>query len=279
MPAPVATPRLTRRASVSGGEVAWDVAGSGPPVVLVHGTPSWSFLWRGVAERLTDRFTVHRWDLLGYGDSEQRSGQDISIAAQGRYLAELLDQWGLDAPAVVGHDIGGAIVLRAHLCEGRAYGALTLVDAVVFNPWNTLTTMHIRRHLDAYETMPAHIYEEVVRAHLRTAHARAPAREVLDAYLRPWTGGEGQRAYLRKLAQIDEAQTAVLEPRLGTLSMPAQVIWGAEDGWLEPALGRRLAAAIPGARLDMIPGAGHFAPEDDPGAVAGALADFLAAVS
>jgi pimeloyl-ACP methyl ester carboxylesterase len=274
-----AAPRLSRRTAVSGGEVAWDMAGSGPPVVLVHGTPSWSYLWRGVAERLRDRFTVHLWDLLGYGDSEQRSGQDVSIAAQGRYLAELLDQWGLDAPAVVGHDIGGAIVLRGHLCEGRAYAAVTLVDAVVFNPWNTPTTMHIRRHLDAYETMPAHIYEQVVRAHLRTALACEPGAEVMESYLRPWTGEEGQRAYFRKLAQIDEDQTALLAPRLGTLPMPAQVIWGADDEWLEPALGRRLADAIPGARLDMIPGAGHFSPEDAPEAVAAALGDFLAGVS
>jgi pimeloyl-ACP methyl ester carboxylesterase len=271
-----AAPRLSRRARVSGGEIAWDVVGSGPPLVLVHGTPSWSFLWRGVVERLADRFAIHLWDLLGYGDSEQRSGQDVSIAAQARYLAELLDQWGLDAPAVVGHDIGGAIVLRAHLCEGRPYGALTLVDAVVFNPWTTPTTTHIRRHLDAYESMPAHIYEQVVRAHLRTAHAREPEPAVLDAYVRPWMGEEGQRAYFRKLAQIDEEQTAVLEPLLGTLAMPAQVIWGADDGWLEPALGRRLAAAIPGARLDMVPGAGHFSPEDEPEAVAAALDDFLA---
>jgi pimeloyl-ACP methyl ester carboxylesterase len=269
---------LSRRAEVSGGTVAWDRWGSGPAVVLVHGTPSWSYLWRGVVPALAERFTVYVWDLLGYGDSEQREDQEISIAAQARYLGELLERWGIERPAVVGHDIGGAITLRAHLCEGCSFRCLSLMDAVVFNPWNTPATMHIRRHLDAYATMPGHIYETVVRAHLRTAFATEPTRPVLDAYFRPWSGEEGQRAYFRKLEQIDEDQTAMLEPRLAEVGIPAQVIWGEEDSWLSPELGRRLANALPNATLELVPGAGHFATEDQPAAIASLLSEFIASV-
>jgi pimeloyl-ACP methyl ester carboxylesterase len=267
------------RARLSGGTVAWGREGEGPPIVLVHGTPSWSYAWREVARRLAERFTVYRWDLLGYGDSEQGDGQDVSIAAQARYLGELLDLWGLEAPVVAGHDIGGAIVLRAHLCEGRPFAALTLVDAVVFNPWVTAATAHIRRHRDAYASMPAHVYEQVVRAHLRTAMAHQPSPEVIDAYVRPWLGPAGQRAYLRKLEQIDERQTAELEPRLGEVGVPAQVIWGEQDAWLSPALASRLAEAIPVASLHLVPAAGHFVMEDDPGAVATLLAEQAGLVS
>jgi pimeloyl-ACP methyl ester carboxylesterase len=263
---------LSERTELSGGTIAWQRFGAGPPLVLTHGTPSWSLEWRGVVPLLADRHSVYVWDLLGYGDSEKRRGQDVSIAAQARYLAELLELWELDAPAAAGHDIGAAIVLRVHLCEGRRLAAAALVDGVVFNPWNTPATMHIRRHLEAYRTMPAHIYEQVVRAHLRTAVEQPLADEVLSAYLRPWLGPEGQAAYLRKLEQIDESHTAVLEPRLGELTMPVTVIWGERDGWLAPALGRRLAEAIPGAEIHVVPGAGHFSMEDDPAAVARFLA-------
>jgi len=269
----------SERARLSGGSVAWGREGDGPPIVLVHGTPSWSYAWREVARRLAERFTVYRWDLLGYGNSDQTEGQDVSIAAQARYLAELLDLWGIEPPVVAGHDIGGAIVLRAHLCEGRPFAGLTLVDAVVFNPWVTATTAHIRSHLDAYASMPAHVYEQVVRAHLRTAMAHAPPAEVMDAYLRPWLGPAGQRAYLRKLEQIDERQTAELEHRLGEVDVPSQVIWGEQDAWLSPALASRLAKAIPGASLHLVPGAGHFVMEDDPGAVATFLAEQAGLVS
>jgi pimeloyl-ACP methyl ester carboxylesterase len=269
---------LTGRTELSSGVVAWDRIGSGPPVVLVHGTPSWSYLWRAVVPPLAERFTVYTWDLLGYGESEQREDQDVSIAAQARYLGELLARWGIERPAVVGHDIGGAIVLRAHLSEGCSFRCLSLIDAVVFNPWNTPTTMHLRRHLTAYATMPAHIYETVVRAHLRTAFATEPEEEVLDAYFQPWSGETGQQAYFRKLEQIDEAQTALLEPLLAEVELPAQVIWGEQDTWLSPELGKRLENALPNAALELVPGAGHFATEDQPAVIASLLGEFIASV-
>jgi pimeloyl-ACP methyl ester carboxylesterase len=67
--------RLSKAYESAGGKVAYDVLGDGPPVVLVHGAPSWSYLWRNVAGELADRFEVHVFDLLGYGTSEQREGQ------------------------------------------------------------------------------------------------------------------------------------------------------------------------------------------------------------
>jgi pimeloyl-ACP methyl ester carboxylesterase len=82
--------RLGQRAEVLGGEVAFEVFGEGPPVVLIHGTPSRSYIWRGVAPALAERFSVYVFDLLGYGDSEPR-GDDVSIAAQARALRS---SWG-----------------------------------------------------------------------------------------------------------------------------------------------------------------------------------------
>ena len=267
---------LRERAAARGGRVAWDRFGDGPPIVLVHGTPSWSILWRNVVPLLAGRLSVYVLDLLGYGDSERRDGQDVSITAQGRLLAELLDLWGLDEPGLVGHDIGGATVLRAHLVEGRPVGAIALVDAVALNPWNTPTTMHIREHLDAYRTMPAHIYEEVVKAHLRTAVYRPLDDETLAAYLRPWQGEEGQATYFRKIEQWTEEDVGALEPLLQTLAVPVRLVWGEEDRWLARSVAERLRAAIPGAELGVVPDAGHFAPEDAPEAVARELAEFFA---
>lgn len=267
---------LAERADLSGGRVAWARFGEGPPVVLVHGTPSWSYLWRNVVPPLAERFAVYVLDLLGYGDSERREGQDISVTAQGRLLAELLDLWGLEAPALVGHDIGGATVLRAHLVEGRRVGAIALVDAVALHPWNTPTTLHIRAHLDAYRTMPAHIYEEVVKAHLRTAVHRPLQDETLAAYLRPWQGEEGQAAYFRKIEQWTEDDVGALEPLLPRLDVPVRLVWGDEDRWLDLTVAERLRSLIPGAELALVAGAGHFAPEDAPETVARELSEFAA---
>jgi pimeloyl-ACP methyl ester carboxylesterase len=266
---------LRERAHLDGGFVAWDRFGDGPPVVLVHGTPSWSYVWRRVVTPLAERFSVYLLDLIGYGDSEQRDGQDTSVAAQSRALAALLDVWELERPALVGHDIGGSIVLRTHLVEGRPAGRLALVDAAVLLPWNTPATVHMKEHLEAYRTMPAHIYERVVSAHLATAVHRPLEPETVDGYLEPWRGSEGQAAYFRKIAQWRDEDMAVLTPLLSTIDVPLLVLWGAEDAWLSPETGERLAGEIPGARLELVAGAGHFAMEDEPATVAERLAAFL----
>jgi len=80
---------LTRRAATSRGEIAWDVLGDGPPVVL-HGTPSRSVLWRDVAPAIAERFAVYVFDLLGFGQSERHEDQDVSIRVHGEVLAELV---------------------------------------------------------------------------------------------------------------------------------------------------------------------------------------------
>jgi len=135
---------LERRVTTARGEIAWDRLGDGPAVVLVHGTPSRSVLWRDVAPLLAEHFTVYVFDLLGFGQSERHVEQEVCIRSQGEVLAELVQTWGLRAPAVVGHDIGGATVLRAHVLEGMPARRIVLVDAVVLRPWITATTRHIK---------------------------------------------------------------------------------------------------------------------------------------
>jgi pimeloyl-ACP methyl ester carboxylesterase len=174
---------LRRHLTLSEGEIAYDVLGYGPPLILVHGTPSRSYIWRDVASKLADRFTVYVFDLLGFGQSERREGLDVSISGQSRLLAELVEAWEFEAPSVAGHDIGGAIALRAHLLEGVTFGSIALVDSVVLRPWITPTTRHVKAHLDVYGTMPAKVFEAIVASHLRTATHRPLDQHAFATYL------------------------------------------------------------------------------------------------
>ena len=257
------------------GTIAVDSLGHGPPVVLVHGTPTWSYLWRYVASVLADTFTVYVYDLMGYGDSPAAPDADVSVRAQGELLAQLLEFWDLDEPAVAGHDIGGAAVLRAHLLHGCAFRRIALIDAVALRPWITPTTRHIQAHLPAYQTMPVHIYEQIVATHLRTAVYKSFDDAAFDAYQNRWKGREGQAAYLQKVAQFNEDHTADFEPKLESLQTPVGIIWGEKDAWLNRAIADRLHALIPGSQLSLIPEAGHFCMEDAPEEVAGALTKFF----
>jgi len=245
--------------------------------VLVHGTPSWSYLWRNVAPELAREFTVYALDLPGYGDSPAPADGVASIATHATVLVELLEEWGLEEPAVAGHDIGGAIVLRAHLLHERRFRRLALIDAVVLAPWVTPTTRHIQANLDVYRTMPNHIFEQITAAHLRTAVRRDFDPEAFAAYQGRWQGVDGQAAYLQKVAHFEEQDTREFEPLLGSIGVPVLVLWGAEDAWLDPSLAHRVGDLIPGSEVRLIPGAGHFSLEDAPAEIRQALLHFFRA--
>jgi pimeloyl-ACP methyl ester carboxylesterase len=266
---------LRRRIALSGVEVAYDVLGFGPPLILVHGTPTNSSIWRNVVLRLADRFSVYAFDLPGFGQSERGEGLGVSISNQARVLAELVEALDLDAPSIAGHDIGGAIVLRAHLLEDVPFGCIALVDSVALRPWITPTTRHVKAHLDVYATMPAESFEALVTSHLRTATRHPMDESTLDTYLDPWKGKPGQRLYLQKDAQLDEADTADFESLLPTIEVPVRIVWGENDAWLPPAKAERLHELISTSDLILLPDTGHFATEDSPRKVAATLFDFF----
>ncbi len=267
---------LTRRAATALGEIAWDVYGGGPPVVFVHGTPSRSVLWRNVVPDLAKRFTVYVFDLLGFGQSERSEAQQLSIRLHAQVLAELVRIWDLDSPALVGHDIGGAVVLRTHLLEETAVCQIALIDAVVLRPWITPTTRHMQAHLDVYRTMPTHIFREIAAAHLRTATYRPMNPVVFAGYFEQWEGECGHQLWIRNVRGFDERDTAEFEPLLNRVTIPTRIIWGAHDAWLDPDVSTQIQRRLPAADRVLIPDAGHFSPEDQPARVAQALDEFLA---
>jgi pimeloyl-ACP methyl ester carboxylesterase len=265
-----------RFATGAGGEVGWDRFGDGPPIVLVHGTPWSSWSWRHVARALSERFTVYVFDLLGFGASDKHPGQDVSLAAHGQRLAALLDFWGLETPALVAHDIGGATALRTHLLHHRPVAALALIDVVALAPWGSPFYQLVSEHASVFEQLPPAIHEGVVRAYVRTAEARGLDRDVETALVSPWLDATGQSAFYRQIAQGDERHTDEVELLYGQITAPTLIVWGEDDPWLPLERGRELARRIPTARLEVLPGAGHLVPEARPEELSRLLAGHLA---
>jgi pimeloyl-ACP methyl ester carboxylesterase len=266
---------LRRRITLSAGEVAYDVLGFGPPLLLVHETPTNSYIWRNVAMRLADRFSVYTFDLLGFGQSERKEGLDISISGQAQLLAELVETLNLEAPSIAGHDIGGAIALRAHLLEGIPFGCIAVIDSVALRPWITPTTRHIKEHLDVYRSMPTEVFEASIASHLRTVTYRVMDKPTLATYPDQWKGEVGRTLYLQNAAQLREEDTAELEPLLPSITVPISIVWGENDAWLPLTTAERLHELILGSDLVLLPHTGHFATEDSPQEVAATLFDFF----
>lgn len=257
--------QITQRLPTSVGEIAWDVTGAGPDVVLVHGTPVSSLIWRGVIERLRGRYRIHYLDLPGYGASEKFEGQEVRLRSFARALREFLEARGLERPHLVGHDFGAGAVMGAHLIEGVAAASLTVADGVLLNPWGTPFSRHVSEHEAVFAAVPDYIHRATLAAHLATGvvHPLPPALEA--ALIEPWTGETGQPAYYRQVAQYDHEYTGWLEARYPSIEVPLAILWGEQDAWVPPPEAHRLQAMVPGSELRLLPDAGHFSMIDCPG--------------
>lgn len=259
------------------GDVRWEVLGEegAAPVVLLHGTPFSSYVWRGVARALAMTRRVYVWDMPGYGTSEMSEGQDVSLAAQGKVFVELLAHWGLDEPSVVAHAFGGAVALRARLLHGASYRRLALVDPVALAPWGSPFFRLVGANAEVFEQLPPALHGALVREYVTSASFKGLHPATLDALVAPWLGDAGQPAFYRQIAQADQRHTDDVQGRYGELDLPVLVCWGAEDTWIPAARGRELAALVPGARLHTVEGAGHLVQEDAPAELTAALTAFL----
>jgi pimeloyl-ACP methyl ester carboxylesterase len=266
---------VPERFTFEGHTIRWGRMGSGAPLVLLHGTPFWSYEWHRIAPILAHRRTVYFHDMLGYGRSDMPAGADVSLNVQNRILAALLGHWGIERPDVVAHDFGGATALRAHLIDGCNYRSLTLIDPVAVRPWGSPLIQHVREHEAAFAEMPAYMHEAVLPAYVRSARYRPITDKALAPYLEPWKTGRGQQAFYQQVAQMDVSQTDAVQGRYGEVRCAVQVLWGEEDKWIPIERGRELASLLPNAAFIPVPGSGHLMQEDAPEAIVAAVLTFL----
>lgn len=255
--------------------VAFDSLGDGPPLVMAHGTPFSSFVWRRIAPILAAERRVVLFDLVGYGQSSKRDRQDVSLGRQGEMFAALLKHLGLARPDVLAHDFGGATSLRAHLLHGADYRSLTLVDPVALAPWGSPFVRHVREHEAAFSGMPDYIHEATLDAYLKGAAHRPLAGDALEGYAAPWRGETGRPAFYRQIAQMDQRFTDEIETRYGAVRCPVQLLWGERDAWIPIGRGEELARRLTGGSLIRVAEAGHLVQDDAPEAIVAALLRFL----
>jgi pimeloyl-ACP methyl ester carboxylesterase len=257
---------LSKTYTFDGRTVRYEVWGGGPPVVVVHGTPWSSFNLRHLIRALAQDHTVYAYDLLGYGQSDKTPG-DVSLGIQNQVLDRLLDHWQLDRPIAIGHDFGGATVLRTHLLNARDFHKIVLIDPVAVSPWGSPFFQHVKQHEAAFAGASDYIHAAIVRAYVQTAAFQPLDDVVLDRIVAPWTQKDGKAAFYRQIAQADVAYTDAVQPLYSQISRPVLLLWGREDSWIPLEKGEALHNTIPGSTLRVIPDAGHLVIEENPAAL------------
>jgi pimeloyl-ACP methyl ester carboxylesterase len=266
---------LAQRFVWRGREVAWERIGSGAPVVLCHGTPFSSAIWRPFAATLAVDHAVYLWDMPGYGVSSKDHAHPVDLGVQGELFRDLLAEWGLDRPDVIAHDVGGAVALRAHALHGAGYRSLMLVDVVALPPFGSPFFAFVREHGDAMHDLPPYIHEAIVRAYIGNASHRGLRDDDLAMLVAPWTTAEGQPAFYRQIQQADERYVAELEARLTDIAIPVRIVWGRDDMWIPHDTASRLRDRILGATCTLVDGAGHLIHFDAPAVLGGEIQRWL----
>ncbi|MDW7712223.1 MAG: alpha/beta fold hydrolase [Deferrisomatales bacterium] len=237
--------------------------GDGPPVLLLPGLGCDDRLWAAVGSRLRERFTVlypHTWGRSSLSDT---AGE----------LAELVDREAGGIAGVAGLSMGGYLALELLRTAPEKVRALALVDTTAFpdDPERVETRRRVLRLLGEGR------FPEVLGAFAASvlAPSRAAEGPVLDLVLDmgralgPGVFAAGVEAIL---------QRAPFEDVLRLIRVPTLVLCGAHDTLTPPDVARRMAAQVPGARLEIVPDAGHLTPLENPEAVATALAALFGGV-
>lgn len=257
---------------VDGNRIAYGVHGDGEPIILIHGTPFFSHIWRRVLPNLVAAgFRVHVFDLLGFGHSErpQDPAVDTSVSAQLPVLLDLMRHWQLQRSHIVAHDIGGGVAQQLGVYHPERIETLTLIDSVSFDSWPSRRTREqmaagLERMLAAGDTEHRRHFGEWI---LSAAYDHDNLHSgPLETYLDMISGPVGQASlFQHQIRHYDPVHTSRLDERLHELgALPVQILWGADENWQVTDWARRLQAAIPGSSLRILERCGHLAPEDRP---------------
>jgi pimeloyl-ACP methyl ester carboxylesterase len=255
--------KLSESLAIADRFVRFGTSGNGPPVVVVHGTPWSSYNMRHIIKGLSNDFTVYFFDLIGYGQSDKSAG-DVSLGIQNQILDQLINHWELENPGIIGHDFGGATVLRTHLINGHDFKKIVLIDPVSISPWGSPFFQHVKIYESAFAGVPDYIHEAIVRAYIETAAFKPVEKKTMDMTVQPWTEENGKAAFYRQIAQAKESYTDEVQPLYSNIRNPVMILWGSEDTWIPLGRGKLLHEMIPGSFFHEIPDAGHLVIEEQP---------------
>jgi pimeloyl-ACP methyl ester carboxylesterase len=267
-----------------GRRVIYRVAGSGPPVVLIHGMLNSSSHWRSVALNLASDYTVIAPDLIGHGDSAAPRG-DYSMGAHAASIRDLLAAIGVERASIVGHSLGGGVAMQFFYQFPQRVERLVLISSGGLG--REVSPLLRTAALPGISALLSLTIHPRLLGALTDAGRRLRQREVrLGVYmqaiaraLRPLENAGARQAFLQTLrAVIDvHGQRVSATDRLYLLeSMPTMIVWGERDNTIPLRHGRAAHEAIPHSQFKTLPRAAHFPHLEDPDALSEVLREFLA---
>lgn len=266
---------------VDGLRVRFLHAGSGPPIVLVHGLLGYSFNWRRIIPDLAKRYEVFVPDLSGCGFSECSSEMDCRLSASGKRLLAFLDAVGISSAILMGHSYGGATAMVAASFDPVRFRRLILVSPA--NPWSRIGRKRLRllripliaacfppvgrwaRPLQGYFVRrmygdPRRLNQETLISHFKPLARQGVLEHGVGIVKTWWEDMDVLKVVLPSIARI-----------------PALLVWGSRDRTVDPASAAPLSHCFELAAVEIIDGAGHLPFEECPHEFLNVVEPFLKA--
>jgi pimeloyl-ACP methyl ester carboxylesterase len=266
---------------ISAGTIHYEATGpeNGRPVVFVHGYLMGGQLWRQVSQRLAERglrCIAPTWPL-GAHPEPLRPGADRTISGVAGIVAEFLNALGLEDVVLVGNDTGGVVTQLVAVHHPERLGALVLTSCDAFDhfpPPILKPVILAAKTKSVFRTAIQAMRAPVARKRAYEGLAHSDIDDLTQTWVRPALSDAAIAEDLRQftLSMRTEVTTGVAA-RLPEFDKPTLIAWSGDDVFFEQEDGARLAATIPGARLEVIEGARTFSMLDRPDRLADLLSD------
>jgi pimeloyl-ACP methyl ester carboxylesterase len=270
-----------RKIDVAGTTIAYRELGSGPAVLLVHGWPTSSYLWRNVMPAIAARNRVIAIDLPGFGESDKPLDVRYSFGFFSRAIDGLLAGLGVERVAVAGHDLGGPVALRWVLDNPARAAGLALLNTLVYPQFSA-----------AVREFVAGLTDPAMRARLTSPDGLAQAMrlgvtdqsaitdDVIAAVVAPFEPEDARRALAAAGIGLEPQGFVDLGRRLPHLRAPLRIVYGEKDRILTDVgeTVSRIQCDVPPAVVTALPHCGHFLQEEAPETVGDLLAGFFASL-
>jgi pimeloyl-ACP methyl ester carboxylesterase len=275
-----AYPFRSRYLDVGPGRLHYVDEGEGSTILVVHGTPTWSFLFRHLVRDLSRDHRVVAVDHLGFGLSDKPEDWGYRPEDHARNLGRLVEELGLERVTLVAHDFGGPIGLGWALQAGAGLRGLVLFNTWM---WSLRGTQAERMSRVLGGAVGRFLYTRLnfsPRVLIRAAFGdrRKLTREVHRHYMEAFPTPADRHApwvLARELAGSSDWYERLWNQRERLVTTPVLLLWGMKDPAFGPAALRRWQEALPHAQTVEFPEAGHFVQEEAPDQATSATRTFL----
>ncbi len=272
------TEMSSRYVEVDGLKIHYLSAGEGDPVLLIHGFPTSSHLWRNVMPSIAKSHRAIAIDLPGYGLSDKPLNIKYNFFFFEKVLDGFLDALGITKTALAVHDLGGPVGLFWAVHHPERLSQLVILNTLVYpeTSWAVklfliaLRSPGVRDYLVSQKGLVASMKFGVV-------HKDRLNREALTPYTVPFVDSAARQALIKAGSGLGIKGLAEIAQKLPSLKAPVRIIYGENDRVLPDIAKtmRRVKGDLPRAQITSLPNCGHFLQEDEPQRVGQLIHEFL----